>query len=304
MNQGLLEELYRIVGASNILLDEPMKHHTTFRIGGPADCLVTPETVEELGQLLASCRAAKVPVFILGNGSNLLVNDGGIEGVVIQLFNRFNQYAVDGTKIKAQAGVLLSKLGTVAKNASLTGFEFAAGIPGTLGGAVVMNAGAYGGEMKDIIESVQVMDEDGNLLEISKEEMDFSYRHSIISEKKYIVIGATLALESGNEKDITARMEELSIARKTKQPLEYPSAGSTFKRPEGYFAGKLIQDAELRGYQVGDAQVSEKHCGFVINKGNATAQDVMQLIEDVQQRVKERFGVLLEPEVRLIGRDK
>lgn len=304
MNQGLLEELYRIVGESNVKLDEPMKKHTTFHIGGPADCLVTPETVEELGQVLASCHAAKVPVFILGNGSNLLVSDNGMEGVVIQLFGKFNQYSVEGNVIKAQAGILLSKLGSVAKNASLAGFEFAAGIPGTLGGAVVMNAGAYGGEMKDIITSVQVMDKNGNLLEIPKEEMDFSYRHSIISEKNYIVIGATITLAPGDAEEIAARMEELSIARKTKQPLEYPSAGSTFKRPEGYFAGKLIQDAGLRGYQVGDAQISEKHCGFVINKGNASARDVMQLMKDVQDKVMEQFGVLLEPEVRLTGRDE
>ncbi|MGN0438480.1 MAG: UDP-N-acetylmuramate dehydrogenase [Lachnospiraceae bacterium] len=303
MNQGLLEELYRIVGESNIKLDEPMKNHTTFRIGGPADCLVTPETVEELDQVLASCKAANVPVFILGNGSNLLVSDKGIEGVVIQLFHQFNNYAVEGTVIKAQSGILLSKLGAIARQEALTGFEFAAGIPGTLGGAVVMNAGAYGGEMKDVITGVQVMDEHGNLLELSNEELDFSYRHSIISEKNYIVIGATITLERGDREKIAAKMEELSIARKTKQPLEYPSAGSTFKRPEGYFAGKLIQDANLRGYQVGDAQVSEKHCGFVINRGNATAKDVIQLIKDVQEKVSEQFGVLLEPEVRLTGRD-
>lgn len=304
MNQGLLEELYRIVGASNVKLDEPMKKHTTFQIGGPADCFVTPETVEELGQVLASCNAAKVPVFILGNGSNLLVSDAGIEGVVIQLFGNFNQFSIEGNLIKAQSGILLSKIGALAKNASLTGFEFAAGIPGTLGGAVVMNAGAYGGEMKDIIRCVQVMDDNGNLLELSGEEMEFSYRHSVIGEKNYIVIGATIELEPGDADAIAGRMEELSIARRTKQPLEYPSAGSTFKRPEGYFAGKLIQDADLRGYRVGDAQVSEKHCGFVINRGNATAEDVIQLIQDVQHKVKEQFGVLLEPEVRLTGRDK
>lgn len=304
MNQGLLEELYRISGASNVKLGEPMKKHTTFQIGGPADCLVTPETVEELGQVLASCNAAKVPVFIMGNGSNLLVSDAGIEGVVIQLFGNFNHFSIEGNLIKAQSGILLSKIGVLAKNASLTGFEFAAGIPGTLGGAVVMNAGAYGGEMKDIIRYVQVMDENGNLLELSGEEMEFSYRHSVIGEKNYIVIGATIGLEPGDADAIAGRMEELSIARRAKQPLEYPSAGSVFKRPEGYFAGKLIQDANLRGYRVGDAQISEKHCGFVINRGNATAGDVMQLIQDVQDKVKEQFGVLLEPEIRLTGRDK
>lgn len=302
MNQGLLEELYRIAGESNVKLDEPMKNHTTFRIGGPADCLVTPETVEELSQVLASCNAAKVPFFILGNGSNLLVSDTGMDGVVIKLLGNFNHFSVEGNFIKAQAGILLSKIGAIAKQASLTGFEFAAGIPGTLGGGIVMNAGAYGGEMKDIIRYVQVMDYNGNLLELSREEMEFAYRHSIIEEKNYIVIGATIELAPGDEKEITEKMEELSLARRTKQPLEYPSAGSTFKRPEGYFAGKLIQDADLRGYCVGDAQISEKHCGFVINKGNATAQDVLHLIRDVQEKVKKQFGVLLEPEVRLTGR--
>lgn len=302
MNQGLLEELYRIAGESNVKLDEPMKNHTTFRIGGPADCLVTPETVEELSQVLASCNAAKVPFFILGNGSNLLVSDTGMDGVVIKLLGNFNHFSVEGNLIKAQAGILLSKIGAVAKQASLTGFEFAAGIPGTLGGAIVMNAGAYGGEMKDIIRCVQVMDFNGNLLELSRKEMDFAYRHSIIEKEDYIVIGATIELAPGDEKEIAGKMEELSLARRTKQPLEYPSAGSTFKRPEGYFAGKLIQDADLRGYCVGDAQISEKHCGFVINKGNATAGDVLQLIQDVQEKVQNRFGVLLEPEVRLTGR--
>ena len=297
-----LEELYQIVGETNIKLDEPMKKHTTFRIGGPADCLITPNTVEELEQVLAACNAAKEPFFILGNGSNLLVSDAGIEGVVIQLFQNFNKFTIEGTIIKAQAGVLLSKIGNAVKQAGLTGFEFAAGIPGSLGGAMVMNAGAYGGEMKDIVQAVQLMDYNGNLLELSGEEMHFAYRHSIVHEKKYIVIGATIKLEYGEKDKIEARMEELALARKTKQPLEYPSAGSTFKRPEGYFAGKLIQDAGMRGYCVGDAQVSEKHCGFVINKGNATASDVMQLICDVQKKVKEQTGVDLEPEVMLTGR--
>lgn len=302
MNQGLLEELYRIVGESNIRLNELMSRHTTFRIGGPADCFVMPETVEEIGQVIMSCKAFGVPFFILGNGSNLLVSDKGIEGVVIQVFRNLENFTIEGNVVKAQAGVMLSRLGNAIKEAGLTGFEFASGIPGTLGGAVVMNAGAYGGEMKDIISSVQLMDYDGNLLELSCQDMDFSYRHSIVGKKNYIVVGATMILEYGNKEEIKEKMEELSLARRTKQPLEYPSAGSTFKRPEGYFAGKLIQDANLRGYRVGDAQVSEKHCGFVINRGNATASDVMQLITDVQNKVKHEFDVDLEPEVRLIGR--
>lgn len=302
VSQSLIEELYRIVGESNVKLEEPMKQHTTFRIGGKADCFVTPETIEELGQVLSACNAAKTPFFILGHGSNLLVSDEGITGVVIQLYQNLEEFSVEGTLVKAQAGVLLSKLGNAVKGAGLTGFEFAAGIPGTLGGAVVMNAGAYGGEMKDIVRYVQLMDYDGNLFQRSVEEMDFSYRHSIIQEESYIVIGATLELSYGREEEIAQRMEELAVARRTKQPLEYPSAGSTFKRPEGYFAGKLIQDAGLQGYRVGDAQVSEKHCGFVINRGNATAGEVEQLILDVRQKVKEMFGVDLEPEIRVTGR--
>lgn len=284
------------------MLDEPMKNHTTFRIGGPADCLVLPQSVEEVEQVVMMCKAYQVPYYILGHGSNILVSDAGMEGVVIKLYQNLEAFHIEGTIVKAQAGVMLYKLGVALRNAGLTGFEFAAGIPGTLGGAVMMNAGAYGGEMKDIVESVQILDENGKLIELSGEEMDFSYRHSVVEDRDYIVVGATLRLVKGDPEAIGAKMEELALLRKTKQPLEFPSAGSTFKRPEGYFAGKLIQDAGLKGYSVGDAQVSEKHSGFVVNKGNATAKDVLQLISDVQRIVKEQFDVLLEPEVRLIGR--
>ena len=298
-----MNELYRIVGEQNVKIEEPMSKHTTFRIGGPAQFFVTPQNMEELGQVVLLCQAEKVPFFVMGHGSNLLISDKGMRCVVIQLYNNFANYKIDGERVYAMAGAMLSKLGAATKEAKLTGFEFAAGIPGTLGGAVMMNAGAYGGEMKDIVEKVQLMDYDGNLIEKTGQEMDFAYRHSIVEDEDYIVVGATLKLAKGDKQAIEARMDELATARKTKQPLEYPSAGSTFKRPEGYFAGKLIMDAGLRGYQVGGAQVSEKHCGFVINKGDATAADVLQLIDDVKQKVYETFGVELEPEVRMIGEE-
>ena len=301
MSQNLLNELYRIVGEDNVRLDEPMSKHTTFRIGGPAQYFVTPMDTEELSQIVVLCRAENVPFFLLGHGSNILVDDNGMTGVVIQLYKNYSRYSIKGNVVKAEAGVMLNRLGQDIRDAGLTGFEFAAGIPGTLGGAVMMNAGAYGGEMKDIVESVSLMDYDGNLLEKSGEEMDFSYRHSIVEDEDLIVLGATLKLAKGDVKAISDKMNELAVARKTKQPLEFPSAGSTFKRPEGYFAGKLIMDAGLKGYSVGDAQVSEKHCGFVINKGHANACDVLKLIDDVKKTVYDKFQVELEPEVRIVG---
>ena len=302
MNRNFVDKLYEIVEKENIRFEEPMAKHTTFQIGGPAQYFVTPGTTEEIKQILKLCKEEEVPYFVMGRGSNLLVSDAGMEGVVLQLYDNYSDFSIDGNQIQAQAGVMLSKIGYVARENSLTGFEFAAGIPGTLGGAVMMNAGAYGGEMKDIIATVQLMDEDGNLFEKTGEEMDFAYRHSIVEEKNLLVLGATLTLQKGDKEAIDEKMKELASARKTKQPLEFPSAGSTFKRPEGYFAGKLIMDAGLRGYQVGGAQVSEKHCGFVINKKNATAADVLKLVSDVKAKVYEEFQVELEPEVRLVGR--
>ena len=301
MSQNLLNELYRIVGEDNVKLDEPMSKHTTFRIGGPASYFVTPMDTEELSQVVVLCKAERVPFFLLGHGSNILVSDKGIGGVVIQLYKNYAKFSIEGNLVKAEAGIMLNKLGQEIRDAGLTGFEFAAGIPGTLGGAVMMNAGAYGGEMKDIVESVSLMDYDGNLIKKSGEEMDFSYRHSIVEDEELIVLGATLKLNPGNIENITAKMQELALARKTKQPLEFPSAGSTFKRPEGYFAGKLIMDSGLAGYRVGDAEVSEKHCGFVINKGHASAKDVMTLIDDVRNTVYDKFKVELSPEVRFVG---
>lgn len=302
MNQEFICELNQVMEEENIWLEEPMAKHTTFQIGGPAQVFVTPKTIREIQSIVRLCNDKKVPFFVLGNGSNLLVSDLGMDGVVIQLYRNFSDFKIEGCLVKAQAGTMLSVIGNAAQKASLTGFEFAAGIPGTLGGAVMMNAGAYGGEMKDIIKTVQLMDRYGNLIDKTCEEMDLGYRHSIVEDEGYIVLGAVLELEEGDKEAIRERMNELSKARREKQPLELPSAGSTFKRPEGYFAGKLIMDANLRGYRVGGAQISEKHCGFVVNRGGATAADVLDLIKDVQDRVYETFQVKLEPEVKLVGR--
>lgn len=301
MNLNFYEELKNIISEDRIKKDEPMKSHTTFRIGGPARYFVIPETKEEIKAVIECCKKADMPYYILGNGSNLLVSDKGFEGVVIQIFKNMNQISLEGEVITAQAGAILSSIANKALEAELAGFEFAAGIPGTLGGACVMNAGAYGGEMKDVLVNVLVLTQDGEFLTIPKEELELGYRTSVIAKKEYVVLEAVIRLEKGDKAAIKARMEELKVQRTTKQPLEYPSAGSTFKRPEGHFAGKLIQDAGLRGFQVGGAQVSEKHCGFVINKDQATAADVAELMRQVSLKVKEQFGVELEAEVKRLG---
>ena len=298
----LYSSLCTITKEENILRDEPMCRHTTFRVGGPAACFLTPSTKEQIREILHICQEEKTPYFILGNGSNLLVSDQGFDGVVLQVYKNMNQVTVEGEHLRVQAGALLSATARKALEAGLTGMEFAAGIPGTMGGAVVMNAGAYGGEMKDILESVTVLTPEGEQKELKNEELQLGYRTSVVKEKGYIVLEAVLSLKKGDPEAIKSRMDELKEQRVTKQPLEYPSAGSTFKRPEGYFAGKLIQDAGLRGYQVGGAQVSEKHCGFVINKENATAKDVVDLIHDVQRIVYEKFQVQLETEVKFLGK--
>lgn len=300
MNDQFLTELQNVMGGSGIFMEEPMKKHTTFRVGGPADVLVQPDETA-LAAILALCRQYHVSYSFIGNGSNLLVGDKGIRGVVIEMTDPMGNIEVDGTKITAQAGAMLSKIANTAASNGLGGMEFAAGIPGSVGGAVVMNAGAYGGEMKDIIEKVYVLDENGAQLELDRDALDLGYRHSCIPEKKYIVTKVVLELVPRNEAEIRSEMKELNEKRAEKQPLQYPSAGSTFKRPEGYFAGKLIMDAGFRGYQVGGAQVSEKHCGFVINKGDATAADICQLMRDVSDKVQAQFGVVLEPEVKMIG---
>lgn len=301
MNEEIKQKFCREFGSDRVLLEEPMKRHTTFRIGGPAEVFVIPGNLEEVQRILEICRTEDLPYFILGNGSNLLVSDKGYQGVVVQLYRNFGQIRVEDSRIHAQAGALLSGIAAAAREASLTGFEFAGGIPGTLGGAVVMNAGAYGGEMKDVLKEVTVLTPEGGVLTLQADELHMGYRTSVIKEAGYIVLEAVISLEKGDQEEIRSRMQELAGMRTSKQPLSYPSAGSTFKRPEGYFAGKLIMDSGLRGYQVGGAQVSEKHCGFVINTGNATAKDVTTLMSDVQRIVMEKFGVKLEPEVKFLG---
>ena len=298
---NLYNELCSITGEKNVLRDEPMSGHTTFRIGGPADWFVTPSRTEEVRGIIELCRQQAVPYYIIGNGSNLLVGDKGYRGVIIQVYRKMSGISTEGERICAQAGALLSKVAAAAYSAGLTGMEFASGIPGTLGGAVRMNAGAYGGEMKQIVESAEVLTADGEILTLPVEELGMGYRTSVISRNDYVALGAVLNLQQGEREEIRGKMEELKRKRIEKQPLEYGSAGSTFKRPEGYFAGKLIEEAGLRGYRVGDAQVSEKHCGFVINRGNATAAEVVQLMNDVVERVKDTSGVTLEPEVKRIG---
>ena len=301
MNQNFYDKLNNVIAKDSILIDEPMSRHTTFRVGGPADFFVTPKAKEEVRDVIRICKEAGMPYYIIGNGSNLLVSDAGYRGVIVQIYKEMNEVKVEGDLVKAQAGALLSGIAAKALGAELSGFEFASGIPGTIGGACVMNAGAYGGEMKDVLESVTVLTGEGKIIELGRNELELGYRTSVIAKKGYIVLGAVLKLERGDGEKIKTYMDELKEKRVTKQPLEYPSAGSTFKRPEGYFAGKLIEDAGLRGFQVGGAQVSEKHCGFVINRNHATAADIMELMRQVQIRVKENSGVDLEPEVKRLG---
>ena len=282
--------------------DEPLSNHCAFRIGGASEILAVPKTEKVLSEILKYAKERSIPLHILGNGSNVLIADEGLSGITVKLMGGLCDllYLGDGI-IVSGAGVSLTRLCNFAKEHSLTGLEFAAGIPGTLGGAVTMNAGAYGGEMKDVLTHVEVLCPNGEIKELNAEELNLSYRYSLVPEKEWIVLGARMKLAKGDKIDIKAKMDEYSLARRTKQPLEYPSAGSTFKRPEGYFAGKLIMEAGLRGYQVGGAQVAEKHCGFVINKGNATAADILQLMSDVAEKVEAQFGVKLEPEVKMIG---
>ena len=300
MKYEFYDKLKGIMGEIPILFDEPMKKHTTFRIGGNADMFVAPK-LSQIPQIIALAKEYEVPVTIVGNGSNLLVGDKGIRGLVVCFSKLAEELVIDGTHMTIGAGTLLSKAASEAAKKGLSGLEFAAGIPGTLGGAMVMNAGAYGGEMKDVVVSAKVLTQEGEILDLDVKDLDLSYRHSCIPEKGYIVLSATVLLTPKEESEIRAEMDDYKNRRIEKQPLEYPSAGSTFKRPEGHFAGKLIQDAGLKGYTVGDAQVSEKHSGFVINIGNATADDVLKLISDVQDKVEEQFQITLEPEVKMIG---
>jgi UDP-N-acetylmuramate dehydrogenase len=301
VNSEVIDALSKIVLKENIVKDEPMSRHTTFRCGGPATLFLRPGSEDELVRVVSLLKDNGQPYMLLGNGSNLLVSDKGYQGAVISL-ERLSELSLEGeTSIRAQAGVLNSRIASFARENSLAGFEFAAGIPGTIGGAMIMNAGAYGGEMKLITTSVRAITPDGEVKELSAEDCDFGYRTSVLKRDGYVVLSALLQLQKGNEKEITDLMTELALKRKEKQPLEYPSAGSTFKRPEGYFAGKLIEDAGLKGFSVGDAAVSDKHCGFVINKGQATSADIYKLIREVQKKVFEDSGVTLEPEVILVG---
>ena len=294
------EKLSGILTKEQILVDEPMSRHTTFKAGGPADYYLIPEE-GQIVEVIQLCQEEDVPYYVIGNGSNLLVGDKGIRGVVMEIGSGISEVSLKENVICAQAGISLARLAQEAARAGLTGLEFASGIPGTVGGAVVMNAGAYGGEMKDVLAWALILKPDGELQKLSAEELQLSYRHSIVPEIGGIVLQAAFQLAPGNVEQIRDKMEQLRKQRMEKQPLEYGSAGSTFKRPEGYFAGKLIMDAGLRGYRVGDAQVSEKHCGFVINRGQATATEILKLIQDVKAQVKEQFGVELEPEVKMIG---
>lgn len=299
--ERLIELLTAAAGADRVRRDEPMSAHTTFRIGGTADVWIEPDGEVGLCEVVALCREAGVPYVIIGNGSNLLVSDDGFRGVVICTRRGMEKLEIEGNVIRAEAGVILARVANEAMKAGLAGLEFASGIPGCIGGAVVMNAGAYGGEMKQVLTRVHVLMPEGELVWIPVEEMELGYRTSCIPKCQGIVTAVELKLEPGDPAAIKARMDELNRSRREKQPLEYPSAGSTFKRPEGHFAGKLIQDAGFAGYSVGGAQVSAKHCGFVINRGGATAADVLELCRQVEKRVQEQFGVSLEMEIRTLG---
>ena len=281
--------------------NEPMSRHTSFKIGGPADLLFVPKTTKHIEDMISLCLERDIPYYIMGNGSNLLVSDLGYRGVIIQICKNMSGYKIEGNRVYAQGGILLSSLSKHIYRAGLMGFEFASGIPGTLGGAVYMNAGAYGGEIKDVIIEAETLTKKGEVRTLTKEALELGYRHSSLQVHEDIVLSATLVLKQGDKKTIKALMQDLGQKRKDKQPIELPSAGSTFKRPEGFYAGKLIMDAGLSGYHIGDARVSIKHCGFVVNEGQATCKEVLDLIDHIQHEVKSKFDVNLETEIRIIG---
>lgn len=297
ISEAVIQALGKFVPEENICLQESMASHTTFRIGGLADCFVELENEEQLIKIQKYLRQVGVPFFILGNGSNLLVSDDGYRGVILRIGPKMSRVRVEGCAVIAQAGASMAQIARTALEHGLTGMEFASGIPGTIGGGVVMNAGAYGGELGGIVTQVNVVNADGEVMELDNETMEFGYRTSTIRNHAFTVTEVRLRLEKGDPQQIRARMEELAARRRQKQPLEYPSAGSTFKRPDGYYAGQLIMEAGLRGFQCGGARVSDKHCGFVVNTGNATAADVRELIREIQERVREQFHVNLETEV-------
>ncbi|MBR6349549.1 MAG: UDP-N-acetylmuramate dehydrogenase [Lachnospiraceae bacterium] len=300
IDSRILQEIVNRIGTENVREHEEMAQHLSMRVGGPADYFMTPQTEEDAAFLVKLLNENGIKYYIMGNGSNIIVRDAGFEGVMIQFLDNYNKAEIDGNLVRAKAGIKLKVLADMIMDRSLTGFEFASGIPGTLGGAVCMNAGAYDGEMKDVVREVKMLDKQGNILVLSNDEMDFSYRHSICSSGDYVVLEALLELKPGNKEEIKAKTDDFTARRKDKQPLEYPSCGSTFKRPEGYFAGKLIMDAGLKGASVGGASVSRKHCGFIINDNNATATDVLGLIDLVKRTVKESQGVDLECEVKIL----
>lgn len=292
----------KIYDESQIQLDAKMSEHIYFKVGGPVDILLTPNSKQQVKETIKICKDNEIPYYVIGNGSNLLVKDGGMRGVVIKLCG-LDKIECDGNRITAECGALLKDVSTLATKESLAGFQFACGIPGSVGGAVCMNAGAYDGEISFVIESAEVIDDNQEFTTLTKEELNLGYRQSIVMQKGYVVISATFALTKGDQDKIQARVDELTERRESRQPLEYPSAGSTFKRPEGHYAGQLIQEAGLKGYTVGGACVSEKHAGFVINKDNGSAADVLGVIHHVQDEVKKQFGVDLHPEVRILGED-
>ncbi len=299
--EELIDKINGLLDDDIIEFDAPMKNYTTFKLGGPADVLVKPQSMEQLKTIVQFCVNNDVNYIVLGRGSNVLVGDKGFRGVVILLAGNFSDCEVDGNVVKAQAGILLSKMANIVLDNGLAGFEFASGIPGTLGGAIYMNAGAYGGEIKDVIKDATILTKDGEFVTLSKDEMQLGYRTSYMMDNKAVVLKGTFCFEKGNKKDIRAKMNELNSRRKEKQPLEFPSAGSVFKRPTGYYAGKLIMDSELGGYRIGGVSVSKKHCGFIINDKNGTSKDVVDLINHIKNEVYSKFGVMLECEVRMIG---
>lgn len=301
MEKSKLYKLFKDKTFGEIKFDESMKNHTSFKIGGPVDVMIIPRTENEIIESVKYCRDNNIKYFIMGNGSNLLIRDSGIRGVVIKIASGFDKIEIQDTKVICQGGALLSVVAKQALKHSLKEFEFASGIPGTIGGAITMNAGAYGGEMKDVVIKVRALDKDNNIIQLTNEEMDFRYRGSKVVDQGLIVLGVELQLENGEYPLIEEKMKDLTYRRTSKQPLELPSGGSTFKRPEGHFAGKLIEDSGLRGFRYGDAQISEKHCGFIVNRGEATFENVITLIKTVQKIVKDKFNVELEPEIKIIG---
>lgn len=300
---SFVSQLSASMPASRILMDEPMSEHTTFAVGGPADVLVLPKSVKEMSLAIRAARSLELPVTVLGGGSNVLVRDGGIRGVVIQLNQMMKVLSCNGTKILASAGYMMKDVCQFAQEQGLTGIEFACGIPGTLGGAVFMNAGAYGGEMSHVVSRVRTVNSTGGVHTYNAPNLGFSYRQSRFQKSQEFVVEIELTLRQGNKAEIQQAMDDLMQKRRSKQPLEMHSAGSTFKRPPGYFAGTLIDQTGLKGLSCGDAQVSTKHAGFVVNTGHASARDVLQVIHEVQKRVEKAHGVHLEPEVCIIGED-